>query len=445
VAAIKSEPQGLAAGIAEVLDRRLSLTSKAPIAVAYSGGGDSLALLLTACAWAARVRRRLLVLTVDHGLQPQSRSWSRLAEANAMRLGADFQALEWAGKKPSTGLPAAARRARHALIAAAARDAGAKVVLFGHTLDDVLESALMRDEGSSIGSPREWSASPAWPEGCDVFLLRPMLNQRRADLRRWIAGQGFDWIEDPANEDGRFARARARRALSPSLPVRQGVTDQSSRASDVDLGELSKLCDIDRFGVIRIPRGALGRADKDAARRLLAIACVCAGGADRRPRRGRAERLLERILSGEAFVACLAGASVRAGEHIEISRDAGEAARGGLAALALESGVPVVWDGRFEILVQGLGARVAPLRGKASRLDASEQRALKSAPAAARGALPSVIIQDGLVTCPILAPGAKERVRCLVGPRFIAACGMVASEDRIGCAPDSEPAYKALS
>ncbi len=108
-----------------ILDRRLRAQSRRPVAVALSGGGDSLALLLASDTWAKAAKRSLLVLTVDHGLQAESAAWTTACAATAERLGLAFRALAWIGDKPSTGLPAAARAARQALLADAARDAGA--------------------------------------------------------------------------------------------------------------------------------------------------------------------------------------------------------------------------------------------------------------------------------------------------------------------------------
>jgi len=172
--------EGLTGG---VLDRRLLAKSPRPVAVALSGGGDSLALLLLVRAWAKRAGRELLVLTVDHGLQPESAAWTGTCSATATRLGLAFEALAWTGEKPATGLSAAARQARHRLLAQAARRAGARVMLMGHTADDILEARLMRARGSTTPDPREWSPSPVWPQGRGLFLLRPLLEVRRNAIR----------------------------------------------------------------------------------------------------------------------------------------------------------------------------------------------------------------------------------------------------------------------
>lgn len=109
--------------------------------------------------------RRLLALTVDHGISPDGAAWSVFAERVAREAGADWCGLTWPGPRPASGLPAAARAGRHRLIADAARAAGARVVLFAHTADDIAEGEVMRAGGSTLGRLRDWAPSPARPEG----------------------------------------------------------------------------------------------------------------------------------------------------------------------------------------------------------------------------------------------------------------------------------------
>ncbi|HZW16533.1 MAG TPA: tRNA lysidine(34) synthetase TilS, partial [Brevundimonas sp.] len=189
------------------------------MALALSGGGDSMALLAVAAGWASDHRRRVLALTVDHHLNPDSPGWTAFARDTALAAGADWRGLSWEGPKPVAGLPAAARAARHRLIADAARAAGARVVLFAHTADDVAEGDVMRAEGSTLGRLRDWSPSPVWPEGRGLMLLRPMLDVRRRELRDWLTGRGTDWIDDPSNSDPKYARSRARASLLPGQPT----------------------------------------------------------------------------------------------------------------------------------------------------------------------------------------------------------------------------------
>jgi len=441
-AVLAAEPSAPAAAGAAILarvraafDERLDAGARSPLAVGFSGGGDSLALLLAARAWADEAGRPVLALTVDHGLQPQSGAWTFGAAEIARRLGVGFRALGWTGPKPSAGLPAAARRARHALLAAAARQAGARVLLLGHTLDDVLEAGRMRAEGSNVGAPRAWSPSPVWPEGRGLFLLRPLLGLRRAALRELLGPSGLGWIEDPANDDLRYARARARegarRGDGEAVPIPAYRPEPGPLAAGADAA-----------GVVRLERAALLALPPDDRRRLLAAALVCAGGGERLPRSASAQRLLAVIETGAPFTATLAGARIAAGPEILIARDAG---RIDPAPRPLPAGDVPVWDGRFELSAAEPGWRARPLGGLAARLDPEARLALRRIPAFARAALPALVDDRGNIICPILAQGSVVRARTLVGARLAAACGRIARENQVGSGSDGEERPGALS
>ncbi len=409
-----AEPDGR---IGARLDLRLRRDTAAPIAVAVSGGGDSVALAVLAADWARTAGRRLLVLHVDHGLNPASLGWAQRCAALAGRLGAGFRSLAWTGGKPRTGLPAAARAARHALLAEAARAAGAHVVLMGHTADDLAEAALMRATGSTTPDPREWSPSPAWPQGRGVFLLRPMLGIRRAELRALLTARGEAWIEDPANDDPRYARARARAALggegevgeAPPAPALGGLAGQTTLSP-----------------VLTLPRTALRTADRATARAFVGAACLCAAGTTRPPRGEHLDRLTETLLGGADVVATLAGARIAADEQaVRWMRTAGEIGRAGGGALALGPGETGVWDGRYEVAADR-AISLAPLAGHALRLSPSARAALGEWPAAARGALPAMA--GDRTACPPLEAVPGVEVRDLTFARLLAACGAIERE-----------------
>ncbi len=393
------------ADFAAGLNGRLDAASTAPIAVGVSGGGDSLALLLITLDWARAHDRRVIALTVDHRLHPDSVAWTDRALAAAARLGAEPHRLAWEGEKPATGLPAAARDARHRLLAEAARGLGSRVLLLGHTADDLDEAAAMRADGGSVGSPREWSPSPVWPQGREVFLLRPLLGVRREALRDYLRRRGETWFDDPANDDLRFARARARASgpneAAPALPPPASITPSGDAAT------------------LSLPRASL-------TPRLLAAACLCAAGHDRTPRRDRIEALAARLTAPGLVTATLAGARIEAGPtSVRFAREIG---REGLPVLPLPVDEAVVWDGRYEITALAPGLNVRALAGLAARLPAAERAALAAVPAFARPALPAIVNSEGAVSCPILAGDKPLRIVPLALGRLIAACGLTTRE-----------------
>ena len=373
-----------------------------PVALALSGGGDSLALLEIAAVWARRAGRRLVAITVDHGLNSDSRAWSLQCQTVAQSVGADWIERRWTGIKPSTGLPAAARRARHALIADAAREIGALVVLFGHTADDAAEGDWMRARGSTLGGLREWSPSPAWPEGRGLMLLRPMLGEWRETLRGLLRAKGRDWIEDPGNEG--FGRGAARRSLDPR-PSAEGLRLAERSDADSRKGE-GFLCDPVRAEPLTPWRKsdrptALGRSiplpmgEGFAGVTRLAQTLLCAAGHDRLPRADRLNALEARLAAGTAFTATLAGARIEATpDRVLVLREAGEFRRRPPIPLRLNPDRPAVWDGRHEITAPDDGWSVVPALGLLTRLSDADRTLASRSPPASRSALP-VLIRDG--------------------------------------------------
>lgn len=448
----ETRPHDVTAPAFAALDARLCRDTAAPVCVAVSGGGDSMALLALTCDWARTRGRRVLALSVDHGLQAEGAAWSRAALAAAEALGARGELLRWEGPKPQTGLPAAARAARHRLLAQAARAAGASVILLGHTADDIAEGELMREEGSNLGRLAEWGPSPAWPQGRGVFLFRPLLGVRREALRRVLREAGLGWIEDPANEDPKYARARARQSLQqcPHPGIREAnVRDPASAAFEAGVGrDVGRGAAGSRTGLrpsgmrellegvgevgggLALSRSVLAAAPPQAARRFLSAALLSAAGTTRPPRSDSLEALLGRLAGSELVAATLAGAKILAdGEEVILAR---EMPRGGLPPLPLAPGIVSVWDGRLEILTDEPGLSAVPAQGRMAQLSAADRKELQGLAPVLRASQPLLIGRDeaGVEARPVLAR-RLARLRALAPFRLRAACGGVAHEREI--------------
>ncbi|MBD7941770.1 tRNA lysidine(34) synthetase TilS [Brevundimonas guildfordensis] len=384
------------------LDARLNHIGPEPVALALSGGGDSMALLDLVAPWARARGRRLLALTVDHNLNPDSAAWTRFAAEAARAAGADWRGLVWAQARGGAGLPARARAARHALLAEAARDAGARVILTGHTADDVAEGEWMRAEGATLGRLRDWSASPAWPEGRGLMLLRPVLEERREALREHLRARGLPWLDDPANADLRFGRGRARAALdkTPDHPPRERQRPDPLVAP----GSFPGAQDLAWAGVLMLPRDLPGS--------MLAAVLLCAGGSATPPRGDRLAALQSRLTPGEDFTAVLCGARIEAsGASVQAMREPGELRRRPVAPLLLTPRVAAVWDGRFEIVTDRPGLRVEAAAGRLAQLSERDRVVLTRVPPAARAAAPVLI--DGEGRARLAWRAAQVRALCL--------------------------------
>jgi len=194
--------------------------------LAVSGGSDSTALLVIAARWAKRLRRapKIVAVTIDHGLRPESKREAAAVKRLARRLGIPHRTLRWRGNKPKTGLQEAARNARYQLLAQAAARAGYEHILTAHTLDDQAETVLFRlARGSGLTGLAGMAHASPIPAGkrTAIFLVRPLLRVSKGRLLATLKAAGIDYSEDPTNRDPRFARARLR-ALMPDL-AREGL------------------------------------------------------------------------------------------------------------------------------------------------------------------------------------------------------------------------------
>lgn len=183
-----------------------ALTGAAPerLAVAVSGGPDSLALLLLAhAAYPGRVH----AATVDHGLRREGATEAEFVAGLCGRLGVPHATFA-AGMTDSSNVQAAARARRYALLGQWAREIGAGCLLTAHHLDDQAETLVMRlMRGSGL-------AGLSGIRAVNPPVVRPLLGWRRAELAAIVDAAGIRPVADPSNEDERFDRVRVRRRLA---------------------------------------------------------------------------------------------------------------------------------------------------------------------------------------------------------------------------------------
>lgn len=192
-----------------------ALTGGAPsparrLALAVSGGGDSLGLLLLA---AAAYPDAVSAATVDHGLRAEAAEEAAFVGSVCERLGVPHQVLRADGASLTGNLQEAARRLRYRLLARWAGDA--PWLATAHQRDDVAETFLMRARrGAGVGGLAAMAGARPLRPGLD--LVRPLLAWSRVELASLVEAAGLVAVEDPSNRHPRFDRARVRQLLAES-------------------------------------------------------------------------------------------------------------------------------------------------------------------------------------------------------------------------------------
>jgi tRNA(Ile)-lysidine synthase len=207
------------------------------VGLAVSGGSDSLALMLLYHRWQQHDAEapEAIVYSVDHGLRPEAAAEAAFVAGEAEALGLRARVLRWEGDKPATGVQAAARAARYALIAGAMSEDGAEALCTAHHLEDQAETILMRlAHGSGIEGLR---GMRPFAEIAGLTLIRPLLGVSRTALADIVAEAGLQPVTDPGNADDVYERVRWRRML-PGLAA-LGLTPErlalfAGRAAEAD-------------------------------------------------------------------------------------------------------------------------------------------------------------------------------------------------------------------
>lgn len=188
-----------------------------PLAVALSGGADSVALLV-ACAekWPGQVH----AIHVHHGLQAAADEFERhcvalCAQFNVPLTVQRVDARHASGESPED----AARRARYVAFRAAAQEVPARVAIksiaIAQHADDQVETMLLAlSRGAGLPG---LAAMPACWERDGIIYHRPLLTVPGALLRDWLVTRDITWVEDPTNTDEQFTRNRIRARLLPAL------------------------------------------------------------------------------------------------------------------------------------------------------------------------------------------------------------------------------------
>jgi len=195
--------------------------SRAGWVVAFSGGADSLALLVglhrLQRSLPAGERAPLRAIHVDHGLNPRSAQWAAACRRRCRALGVPLTVRRVrVALVRGVSVESAARDARYAQLRASLRCG--EILFTAHHLDDQFETVLLQMmRGAGV------NGLAAMPEVAVLgrgWHLRPLLTLERRQLVGWVRAQGLAWIDDDSNADPRFDRNYLRHQVLPLLQAR---------------------------------------------------------------------------------------------------------------------------------------------------------------------------------------------------------------------------------
>lgn len=260
--------------------------SNKPIAVAVSGGVDSVCLL----HWLAKLKMNVTALHVHHHLRDAADAEAQYVLETCKNLGVPCHIFHWTGAKPETGLEAAARNARYKFMTDFCNEKGIGFLMVAHQADDQIETFLMNlGRGSGVNGLAAMRAV-SYRDG--IKIVRPLLNVFRNELIEYCDSNNIKYFSDEMNYDDKYTRVKIRQnrhLLSENL----GISDERvllaienlSRARDALDGDVSsRVRSVIYDDYALFPDSFLFDVPTDIGLKCLGMLIQIIGGDDYQPR-----------------------------------------------------------------------------------------------------------------------------------------------------------------
>lgn len=218
------------------------------IAVALSGGLDSVVLLDTVCKTQSKNKpTEIYAFHIHHGLQKQADDWLIFCEklARKYKIHFDFRLLHLGASDEQGNIEARARAGRYEALAELCLQYGINDLLLAHHQNDQAETVLLQLlRGAGVaglaGMPSDREIKTL--KGA-ITLWRPLLNQSRKSLEAYAKEHKLQWVEDPSNRNAQFRRNALRNSIIPALErIQPEALANLARSANL-LGEAQTLLD----------------------------------------------------------------------------------------------------------------------------------------------------------------------------------------------------------
>ncbi len=329
--------------------------------VAVSGGADSLALTFLLADWCKKNNIKLSAVTVDHGLRQGSAKEAESVNSLLKKNNINHIILRWIGDKKSSNIQAEARDARYKLITDFCKDNNAKFLFVAHNKQDQAETVLLRLMRGSGVDGLSGIAEDSQING--VRVIRPLLSYSKNEIRAFLRQEGHEWIEDPSNENIKYARVNVRKFIesaedSDLLIDRLAETSLNLRRSrDYIETKMSQDCKevffIKSEGYCILDWKKFNSLHEEVAYRLLSSIVKIVGGEYYKPRFEKIKTLYyaikdNNLAGGNTLGGCIIF-SDKNKEHIVIARELSSIR----SDIKIEPGQKVFWDNRFSCELDG--------------------------------------------------------------------------------------------
>jgi tRNA(Ile)-lysidine synthase len=269
--------------VRKAIKRHHLLTDSSLVLVAVSGGSDSVFLLRALCALKDEFGITLMAAHLNHMLRGEEAArdaeWVKdLCDGLAVDCTVGSRNVRSYSSRNRRSLEESARECRYEFLENLRAEVGADTIALGHTMEDQAETLLLR---LFRGSGATGLSAMAVRRG---FLIRPLLELRRHDIKKYLDENGFEYLDDPTNLDLGFRRNLMRHRIVPSLESQLSgsivpilartasvLAEEDAFLEETAEHDLADIGTMTEYG-LRLESGPFSRLDQARKRRLLRAA-----------------------------------------------------------------------------------------------------------------------------------------------------------------------------
>ncbi len=373
-----------------------------PLAVAVSGGADSMCLCLLLHEWAQVNGTRVIALTVDHLLREDSTTEALQVQKWLNARGIEHHTLTWHKEGRPTNLQESARKARYALLTDWCEGNDIHYLALAHNQDDQIETIIQRLAHQS--GQAGLAGIPDLRELDKVKIIRPLLNISKTDIIGTLHSLHQPWIEDPSNHNQTFTRVKIRN--SPWMKdhrLKENLLSFRNRMAERRMAiesEAKSYCDLHlqlyQEGYCELDQEQFKNLEREVQDTILAAILQMISGKDYPVGYESLKRLHEQLFTGHKLSChgCLLQAK---NGRLIVCREANNIQD---ATTKLDTHT-VLWDQRFKITLPEEDLRVQKIGYR--WLDFKENAKMMALPEAVRPTLPGIWQKERLLNVPHLA------------------------------------------
>lgn len=346
----------------------LGVNKPTKIAVAVSGGADSVALLDLVARWSEVEKLDVTIFSVDHNLRPESKDEIAYVKSLADKNGFHFIPLSWSAEGKTSGIQARARNGRYNLMQEHCKKLNISLLLTAHHLDDMLETYLIKQSKKAS----LLALAPNITKFIqNLWIVRPLFNITKQELLDYLVQNNIHWFEDESNKSDKYERNRVRKVLEKlSIKEKEDLIDEYSlvinKSKDVGASLISAFAEavsIYNYGFAKIDLSKFNEFDEEIRIYLLNYVLTVISGKTIVPRYRNLSRVISTIADNTFKVCTLSYCTlVSKNNNLIIYKE-----KALIAQEEAEFENQMIWDNRFkfnndQLLIQNKNFKVSSLK-----------------------------------------------------------------------------------